>query len=268
MEQIILFDIDGVITHPHIKKPNDAILTFIASKLHKKPVALVTGRATGWMQREIIPLVKEKLENDTDIDNLFISGEKGGVWIEFSNGVARPFIDKTIAFPRDVAKQIYLHIQGKKGIFFDRDKYTMVSIEIIGGEDTGKIYEQKKILQEVLEWTQKTILPNFPELVVEPSEISIDLLVKGIDKRVSVKQFLTFLEKKHIPAQSFIMFGDSPSDTLVPQELLAMGKEVTFMYVGKEPLTKTYNFPIITGQTGFYDTAVIELIKNYVDKKK
>lgn len=269
MNDIFIFDIDGVITHPHLKKPNELILGFIASELHKKkPLAIATGRSVSWIMRKIIPILQEKAKDNKELDNLFISGEKGGVWIEFSEGVARPYIDNNIHFPKEVAKKIYQFVQGKKGIFFDKDKYTMVSVEINGGEDKEEVEAQKKVLHEVNEWINKNIVPQYPHIVIEPSEISIDIMVKGIDKRVSAKKFLEYLEKKQIAADSFVMFGDSPSDALVPETLKQFGKKVTFMYVGNTPLPQKYNFPVIESTSRKYDEAVVELLQNYSQLKK
>lgn len=264
MKNIFIFDFDGVITHPHIKKPNEAIISFIANQLNnQKPVALATGRAMAWIQTHVLPLIQERIDKKENLDTLFVSGEKGGVWIEFVQGAIRPSIDTKIDFPRVVAKKVYSYTQGKPEVFFDRDKYTMVSVEIAGGEDPVMIKKQKKVLEKITESIRKDILPQFPQIVSDPSEISIDLLVKGIDKRIAVNRFLEFLDRKHIAAESFIMLGDSPSDVLVPEELQVHGKQVTFMYVGKEPLEKQFSFPVITSENNYYDKAVVELLEKY-----
>src|SRR5690242_7730962 len=210
MDPIFIFDIDGVLTHPHIKKPNKTIISFITNQLqNKKLVALATGRAIFWIETNIIHLIQTSLQDQTNMDNLFICGEKGGVWIDFVDGKRNIYIDRTIHFPREVVKKVIFYLRNKEGIFFDQYKYTMVSVEINGGEDPEVVKKQKEALYTLETWVKNEILPAYPNLELDPSEISVDILVKGISKRLAAKKFLDFLEKKHISPKSFIMFGDS-----------------------------------------------------------
>jgi len=71
---------------------------------------LGTGRALAWIGKNIIPIIQKELVNTVDIDNLFISGEKGGTWMEFQNGLPQQYINPTINFPTEVTQKVKEYI--------------------------------------------------------------------------------------------------------------------------------------------------------------
>lgn len=262
MEKSFLFDIDGVITSPYTKKINNDVIRFIAEKLvAKKPTAIATGRGLFWIVQHILPRIAEYLSSKEDLDYLFISGEKGGVWMEFTHGEPEQHVNRFLSFPADLAEMIRTHVAGIEGIFFDTGKYTMVSIEINGSEDKKIVATQEKTLKSMLPWLKKTLEPFSGEFYIDIGEISIDVLNKQATKRLAASSFLNFVEQKKRHIDEFIMFGDGPSDLSVCQEFYEKGKQTAFVYVGHIPFPDSHPFQVYRAKKGeLFDQATVKFL--------
>lgn len=92
---MFVFDVDGIITNPDTKKPNEKVIEHISSDLKQGfPVALATGRSVAWVEEKIMPTLKTMLKDDRKLDFLLISGEKGSVSVEYVDGEPVKKIDK------------------------------------------------------------------------------------------------------------------------------------------------------------------------------
>lgn len=262
METFYIFDIDGVLTNPDTKVPNSHILHFIAEELNKGwHVAIATGRSSTWVQQHITPLVSKDLQGAL-LDNLFVSCEKGAVTITFSGNVPNTDIDAQFHIPHPIQDIIQQAISGMDGIFFDPDKRTMLSVEIVGGEDKEKVAIEKGMLEKLENFVADHILPEFPDVHMEKTEISMDLQSKYIDKRIAAEKLFNFLRNKNIKPNSFVAFGDSPSDASIAEKIVEEEGKVTFVYVGKKPLVREYGFPVISPGNGtYYDEAVLQILQ-------
>ncbi|MDE2026244.1 MAG: HAD family phosphatase, partial [Patescibacteria group bacterium] len=221
METLYIFDIDGVLTNPDTKVPNTKILHFMAEELNKGwHVAIATGRSSVWVQQHILPLLSKDLQGDHLLDNLFVSCEKGAVTITFSKSIPNVEIDTLYHIPHEIQEIIKEAINGMEGVFFDPDKKTMVSVEIEGGSDTQKVSAEKNILHELEEWVQDHIIPEFPDVHMDKSEISMDIQNKHIDKRIASEKLLDFLKRRNIKPTSFVAFGDSPTDATIAEKIV------------------------------------------------
>ena len=251
------------LSNPDTKVPNSKILHFIAEELNKGwHVAIATGRSNTWVEKHIIPLISKELQGVHLLDNLFVSCEKGAVTIVFSKSVPSLEIDTRFHIPPQIQEIIKQAIDGMDGIFFDADKKTMVSVEIEGGIDNQKVIAEKGILHQLEHWVQENIVPQFPDIQVEKTEISMDIQHKYIDKRVAAEKLLEFLRKRDIKPDSFVTFGDSLSDASVAEKIAEEEGKVTFVYVGKQPLLRDYGFPVISPPTGtYFDSAVLQVLQ-------
>ncbi len=268
METLYIFDIDGVLTNPDTKNPNSKILHFMAEELNKEwHVAIATGRSSAWVQQHIIPLLSKDLQGNHLLDNLFVSCEKGAVTMTFSNSVPDVQIDTRFHVPQEIQEIIKQAINGMDGVFFDPDKKTMVSVEIVGGEDKEKVSVEKDILQKLEAWVLENIVPEFPDVHMDKSEISMDIQHKFIDKRIASEKLLEFLKKRQIHPDSYVAFGDSPSDATIAERIALDGGKATFVYVGKQPLPKAYGFPVLCPPTGtYFDDGVLDVLQDLQDQ--
>src|SRR5579871_1078834 len=177
-----IFDVDGVITDPHTKIPNPLIISFIVNELQKhKPVAIGTGRSAMWLQERLIPLIQNQLSDVSLIDYLFLAGEKGSVTLTFLHGSPVTHIDEGVVIPDEIRQKIQKKVKEYPTIF-DNGKKTMVSIEIEGGEDEGKIKKEKEALDAIALWIDKVIQPAKHHLLVERSVIALDIQQARVSK--------------------------------------------------------------------------------------
>lgn len=254
MKPITIFDVDGVLTNPYTKKPNIELLSYIASLLKQsQPVGIITGRAVEWVERHILPKIQYN-------DHLFISGEKGSVQLTFKDLQRNIKINPSIEIPQEITTKIKAKLQEYSDIFIDTDKHVMLSLEMTGGSDTQQIDQQQKQLDALENWIHQTILPLYPQLTVERSQIALDIQDKQVNKKLGTKTFLDFLSSKNVHAESFIMFGDNASDAVVIEEIIKQGKKGEFVYVGEKSLENSYNFPVYQAQKK-YDQGVLEFIE-------
>lgn len=263
IETIFIFDIDGVITDPDTKKPNPFIITFIAEKLNNHCyLGVATGRSSAWVIENIVSRIEKKLDTKTNLDFLFLSSEKGTVTMTYINGKEKQHIDPTISIPAGIVDQIKKHVQKFNGVFFDSQKKTMVSIEIKGGSDKEKVTKEKKELGRIEKWLQEKFIAQSKKYVLDRSEIAVDLQLASVNKKLAAQKFLTFLESKNIHPTSFVMFGDSPLDALLAEEIQRRRHTITFVYVGHKLLEKVYTFPVIYPSKGkYFDKGVVEILQ-------
>lgn len=260
-----IFDIDGVITNPYSKKVNPEILGFLAKQLSSGiPTAIATGRSLQWIAEHILALLQKKVHSKTDMELLYIAGEKGAVTWEIEEGNEKIQVDPQVDFPKPVIQKIKKKVQEFPGLFFDTTKVTMLSIEIQG----KNITDEKKQLKQFTHWLKKSMLPQIKNAKPDPGVISVDVQHTTVSKEIFVKKYLSFLQKKGISVQKFLMFGDSPQDADIPQAFMKLRMQSVFIYVGKETLTKTYKFPVVKpGKGKLYDSAVRAILTSDSFKK-
>lgn len=264
MQTLYIFDIDGVITNPYVKKPNPAILAFIADQLsQKKPVMLSTGRAIAWIEKNIVSALKILIKEEKDLDLLFISAEKGAVSAVYTRGILESTIDPKSIIPKEIRKAVIKKMGEYSGIFFDEDKQTMISIEIEGGTDMQKLEKQKESLAKCADWMNQNLSLDSKNIVIDSTEIAFDIQSKDINKKISAGDFLLFLHSKKITPTIFLVFGDSPSDIFIAEELFKKNYAVSFGYVGLKILTEKYPFPIFYPKDGKkFDEGVLDFLAN------
>ena len=265
-----IFDIDGVLTNPDTKVPNPELLAFISQKLRQGvPVALATGRAWEWVQRVVLTPMRELLQGDDGLDLLFVSCEKGAIAVTFENGKARKTSVAGVSLPSGIIQKLKFLVPENSGVFIDIEKERMFSIEIECGVNTEEVQRQKELLSQ-LKLVIEEALKEHEDLAVEVTEIALDVQRKGINKRIASQEFIKFLESKHTQGQSqspydyfFTVFGDSPSDLLLSEELYEKGYTTCFGYVGGRPLAKTYPFQVENPPVGIlFDKGTLFLLKD------
>ncbi|MGH7246270.1 MAG: HAD-IIB family hydrolase [Candidatus Levyibacteriota bacterium] len=263
MDVLPIFDIDGVITNPYTKIPHPKIVQYIADRLNaNKIVAIATGRSVGWITERILPEIEKRLLSLNKFNNLFISSEKGAIVLHFLEGEFYTEVDKNIQFPIEIMTEVREKVKDIQGIFYDDKKLTMVSVEIEAGKNMQEVKEEVREIERVEAWMREVFLPKYDDIIIERSEISVDIQNKHVNKKMAAKKFLGFLKEKNITPSDFIMFGDSPSDAHVIEEMSMHGYAGVFAYVGKKPLAKTYSFPVRTpSENIFFDDGAALLLE-------
>lgn len=251
---ILIFDIDGVLTNPDTKVPHPALLRLIADHLRGGiPVALATGRAFAWVNRTVLTPVQEHLEDYPQaMERLFVSSEKGAITVTFEKGSIHKEAVSGVALSEDVLDKLQSLVTYDKGVFIDPEKERMFSVEIEGGDKAEEVRRQKEVLL-ALQNKIEDVLIDYPHLEVEVTEIALDVQRRGVNKRIASSEFVKFLEKGQREGKNnsphtyvFAVFGDSPSDLFISEELYDRGFDTWFGFVGRKPIADfSYPFEII-----------------------
>lgn len=246
---VLIFDIDGVITDPSTKSIiYPEIISILQNSLNQKiPICFNTGRSVEWVQKTIISQFSQKYS----LEYLFSSCEMGNLTLEFDNQ-NKPQI-KTIRkdlIPEQLSSTIKEIVQSSynDSMFIDETKKSILTIEMKNNYAQSK-YE---ILQSKLSGEIRIILKNYhPGIHIRPSSSNIAIDVKSIDsnKQFGAEQILNWLKlKKHnqdIKKLSFISFGDSLSDLEMASYFDTQGFTTKFIYVGTENISQTQPYQTV-----------------------
>lgn len=261
---IWIFDLDGVLTDPFQKKViYPALLDELITRLKNHDlVAFNTGRTFEFIEKEVIDPLKQHLaiHNQTHlISNILAVGEKGAVELEFGEEEERKeYIDPQIQVPQRLVQSIHNLIRNKfsASMFFDSTKRTMISTEM---PDNFSLEEYQKDQKRLLESMREAVKP-YPNLIIEPNIIAIDIQDRRVGKHLGAQRILAWMRKKKASPDYFYCFGDSASDRDMAQEFAKEDKEVTFIYVGKDEVTQSPDFQTIRTKS-YYTEGTLEYLE-------
>lgn len=240
-----LFDIDGVLTTPQTKKVSLQIVEIISKILETDPVAFVTGRSILWIKDNLMPLVNKNSNAQKDLERLFLSGEKGGVWEYFDQGQWKHFVKKELSLPEKFKNECKNLIEQKYGqyVFWD-PKETMVSVEM---KSTLGLKEFKEI-QEQIDHDLRGVIDasGLDGLEMDSGLIATDIQSQIAGKDLAASSVVDFLRYKHFFPQRFLTFGDSATDISMASHLSDKGYKVDFIFTGEDSFLgdRRYDFPI------------------------
>lgn len=246
-----LFDVDGVICHPEQKKVTEpGIITEIIKRLQKgEPVALVTGRSVEFMREKVITRIKEKIPNQSLLQNFLAVGEKGGVILTFDSLASeQETTDDSISVPSEMQEEAKRLVAKKysKEAFFDLTKRTMISLEMTDHFPLAEFTKAQKLMDQDI----KLLIKKYNQdnrFLIDSSTISTDIQNKHVGKDFAARHVLSWLKQKNISPHHFITMGDSSSDVAMAQEIQRQNLPVTFVFVGDSHKIdpQKYSFPVV-----------------------
>ena len=254
-----LFDVDGVITNPELKKANPQIIKKLSEILERGEIlGFNTGRALEFVIEEVLKPLEVTLTNKDLLYNVFFVGEKGGMWGDYKNGKIENIVDPQISIPDELNQKIrdLISFKYSDNMFFDETKRTMISTEFKKGTDLSKFHEEQKILVEEM----RKILEHqgLNNLTIEPSIIATDIQNPHVGKDLGVERFLMLIKGKGEP-EEFETFGDSPGDLEMHKYLVKHGRKSKFIYVGNKEIE---NDPNVVKTTAKFDEGTLEYLLN------
>ncbi|MFA5993549.1 MAG: HAD hydrolase family protein [Parcubacteria group bacterium] len=264
---VLIFDVDGVLTHPSEKKVTELkIFSQLERRLKEgEPIILNTGRGIDFMLKKILEPLEEMIADKRLFINLFAIGEKGAVSVQYdAAGRRTEYVDESISVPENLQRESKKLVEEKFSdvAFYDITKKTMISIEMLDNLTVEKFRERQENLNNELArmLMQHGLTENFR---VDPSRIATDVENKHVGKGLGVRKALRWLVEKKIKPGKFIAFGDSSSDTAMAEELQQRGLPVEFVFVGEKILLsgKKLTFPV-TYTTGQCEVGTLEYLEN------
>jgi hydroxymethylpyrimidine pyrophosphatase-like HAD family hydrolase len=231
-----LYDVDGVLTEPLEKQPDERLIADLVEKLQQGiPIGLNTGRSTEWVNERVVTQLRDQVGDSRLLANLVLIGEKGGTWTHFDEqGNMLDGKSGTLTVPNELQGRVSAVIAEKYAhiMHIDPTKATMISIEINDGATNYEAFQTAQAsladeLTQILNETGQQATYN-----VDVTTIATDIENPRVGKDLGAIRFMQWLKDRGIAAERFVTFGDSASDADMALELQRKGQEVSFVYVG------------------------------------
>jgi len=266
--EMLLFDIDGVITEPVTGEVEFEVVNIIVEILERgKPVAFNTGRGMNWVLRDILPHFEARLSKRSVMDKLCIVYQKGAFRLTFNEkgeperSVATP----SISLPPDALRTEVLELINTKysaSMFPGEEKEAVLSPQMKLGVDfeTYKA-DQARLVNDLRGMLLRHGLDT--QFRVDPTRIATDVEDKRLGKALGSQQVLTWLEEQDLQPQYFITFGDSKSDVGMAEEIYRNGFPVELVFVGEKEQLKEMHLPFLVSFTqASCEKGTVEYLKN------
>jgi|WetSurMetagenome_2_1015567.scaffolds.fasta_scaffold03652_4 hypothetical protein len=269
IDQMLIFDVDGVITNPQKKKITEPeILDEIVKRLKRnEPVALITGRAREWIIDRVVSKIENRIADKNILNDVFVSNEFGGTSSIYEKGIRKDSVNKHFLINEELLVAINKIVDDKfsDSMFVDLDKKTMISIEM---RDNLSLEKFKLVQNKLVEEIRKivSLFDKKYELEIHVDIIATNIRYKKANKRYATEQMLNWLSNKKICPQKYFVFGDTKGDKDIAKELSENKLPVVFVFVGKKDELgdeKLYFKTIIT--LNKYEKGTLEFLKNLND---
>jgi len=235
-----LFDVDGVLTSPELKRiTQPGLYKELIKRLRRgEPVGLNTGRSLSFLTELLHPLEVQLIDKRL-LRYVVALGEKGGVRLDYGlSGEHVPDVDSSIDIPKDLQAQVRaLADESRFSIcmFFDRTKQTMISLELREGclieefeSRQREVVDRLRALLERGNWHK--------QFSIDPTRIATDVQHTYVGKALGTLKFVKWLETRGINPVRYVCFGDSSSDYEMLEQLLQLGKQAQLVFVGEKHL--------------------------------
>ncbi|HEX6816813.1 MAG TPA: hypothetical protein VF120_00420, partial [Ktedonobacterales bacterium] len=245
-----LFDVDGVLTDPEIKRvTRPALYDELSLRLmHGEPVGLNTGRSLLFIEGVLAPL-EEHIPDRRQVRYLVAIGEKGGARITYdADGARIATVDQQIAIPqalRDAVVRLAAQPEYASCMFEDQTKQTMVSLELREGCSVAEFAPRQRELVEVLQrmleaegWNER--------FGIDPNRIATDVQDRHVGKALGAATFVGELAAGGVEPGRYLCFGDSAHDYDMLDALLRLGKRAELVFVGGEEMLRGKDTRLVT----------------------
>ncbi len=264
-----IFDVDGVLVHLEERRlVEKQLLVHILSLLQKgNTVAFISGRSTSWQRNNVITLLEEEAKRlqlpFSLFDNVFLSGEFGGTSIYFQEGKEIDQINKAHIIPKSVLSKLKKETQPFLEKFILEPKETIFTVFT----KSLKTFSKDKII--LVDKFQGVLNAHNSKdkLEIHVDSTAINVKYKEATKSYATGQVLSWLQKKQITSNEFIVLGDSLSDLEMGEELQRRQMPFTFVYVGDQESLKNKqpSFPL-TFTREKYDKGTLEYLTAFMQK--
>lgn len=260
-----LFDVDGVLTNPENREEiNQTVFLNLVKLLeHGIPLSFITGRGMTWLREKFIIKIEKCIEDHPSLDKrildlLYVSGEFGGVTLEHTNGIRQEFLKKEFELPEKLQVAIIKEINNfKKYVFIEEGKQTILTIRT---NFNLRESEAQRYKNEIITCVN-SLLIHYPDIEAQADLLSVNIRCKNANKKYATDQCVLWLERKGYTPDTYYVFGDSPTDLEMGEELKNKQLPFKFIFVGKKRKLEgvSYTFPV-TVTTKHYDDGLLEYL--------
>ncbi len=263
-----IFDVDGVLTDPTTKKPDEKVLKRVANLLRGGQfVALNTGRSFSWTHDSLLSKLSQYILDENHFENFFIVCEKGNVLANFEKGKwVKKVLDDSL--PKPLLDEIaeITNKEYSESMFIDTSKETMISVEMKDGFDTETYSDRQKSLYPKIE---SILVKKYREmeLIIDPSQISLDIQYEDAGKHLGAERIEDFMMEHGVKPEKVFMFGDSSSDVQMATELEG-SYQVIFIFVNEKAKLKNTPMCEVVYTKEKFTKGTLEFLDNSSDVPK
>jgi hydroxymethylpyrimidine pyrophosphatase-like HAD family hydrolase len=261
MSVLFIADVDGVFTNEKAE-PNEEAITLSAQIGVREPFAYVTGRGRPWLGRNFLPTLASVYRNQKPKKGI-ICAEYGAFGIRWINSEWRSGINSDLfSIPDALRDEIRIEIeQLSDGVFFDKDKEIMISVEARHElrEENGELVVQR------LDSAERILRGHAGKhvgLEYQRTTYACDLVPRGMNKAFGARHILTSIM---FPPKETHLIGDSLSDLLLAEPFIEEGIPYTLHFVGDPALItpEVCQKYVIDIPSKRYDEGTLEVLKRF-----
>ncbi len=264
--EMLLFDIDGVITEPVTGEVALEVVEEIVAILERgEPVAFNTGRGLSWVLRDILPCFEARVSKRSVMNRLCIVYQKGAFRIAFNRRgeqegrVAAPVI---ALIPDSLRVEVLELIAARysETMFPGEEKEAVLSPQFKPGADFARYkMDQARLVNELRAMLGRYGLADL--FRVDPTRIATDIEDKRLGKALGAQQVLIWLREQGLQPEYFIAFGDSRSDVGMAEEIHRQGLPVELVFVGERAQLQGIELPFPVSLTqAFCERGTLEYL--------
>lgn len=268
--EMLLFDIDGVITEPVTGEVALEVVEEIVAILERgEPVAFNTGRGLHWVFRDILPYFERRVSKRSVMSRLCIVYQKGAFRLAFNREgeqeqpVAAPGIT---LIPDSLRAEVLQLITAEysETMFPGEQKEAVLSPQFKPGADFARYkMDQARLVNELQVMVERYGLADL--FRVDPTRIATDVEDRRLGKALGTRQVLIWLREQGLRPRYFITFGDSRSDVGMAEEIHRQGLPVELVFVGEKTELQGIQLPFPVSQTrAFCEKGTIEYLTTRV----
>lgn len=270
ISEMLLFDIDGVITEPVTGEVESGVVEEIVAMLERgEPVAFNTGRGLRWVLRDILPYFEARVSKRSVMSRLCIVYQKGAFRVTFSLKGERemPVAAPGIALIPDSLRAEVLQLiaaRYSETMFPGEEKEAVLSPQFKPGADFARYKaDQERLVDDLRAMLGCYGLADL--FRVDPTRIATDVEDKRLGKALGTRQIMAWLREQRLRPAYFIALGDSRSDVGMAEEIHRQGLPVEFVFVGEKSQLQGLQLPFPVSYTlAFCEKGTLEYLAKRV----
>lgn len=257
LTQLMIFDIDGVLTDPQSKKAeNKNLLSSLSNLSRKMPIIFNTGRSAEWVCKNILPhLVLDDYHN-----NFYAACEMGAVSLTINDSKIAQVVINEDSLAQQVPDQLKNSIHDmvaknyESSMFVDNTKKVIMTVEMQDNYPIEKYEIDKNELKNSIDIILKHYHPNI-HIKPSSSTIAIDIKPFHLNKAYGAKMINLWLKNNDfiIDDAHIHCIGDSASDIEMSDYFFDQQIKTSFIYVGEEKLSVTKPYEIVKSKLSHTD---------------
>jgi HAD superfamily hydrolase (TIGR01484 family) len=252
---VFIFDVDGVLSNQDLKINPELIKKIAAIIDSQTPVAFITGRPYLWLKENFLDSLTSHVLDPQHLDNIFAEAEFGARIIKFTNGQEGDSFNKDLVISDSLKSQAHQISNEFLNTMWLEDKESMFTIV---RKTVTPLEEYAKLQKELIEKLSPLVADT--EFEINYDSNAINVRSKKANKKEAAKNVTEWIKSLGKRIDQYLVFGDSPSDLEMKEELDNEGILNKFIFVGNPSVLNNTENVIITSQRN--DLGTLEFLES------